>query len=237
MSPLPPNLESLHKQEEQLREKALEKINNDPDFELHLQMIEAAMDLSESFRKSYGNDEELSILKVLSIRTFNAFGASLKLAFSGYNQNAALQMRDILETVFLLDYLLMEKEHILDWWNADNKSRRTKYTPSKIREALDKRDGLKNNKRRDTYLMFCELAGHPNRHMTHMLKPTPDSDIAAGPFMEITGFKATISEMAKLAIQVGTSINSYMEQSYSIINESQTRFLLVATRWRKNYLS
>lgn len=55
--------------------------------------------------------------------------------------------------------------------------------------------------------------------------------------MEITGFKATISEMAKLAIQVGTSINSYMEQSYSIINESQTRFLLVATRWRKNYLS
>ena len=235
MSSLPPNLESLHIQEEQLRQKALEKIEADSDFANHLKMIEAAMDLSESFRRSNGDDEELNILKVLAIRTFNALGASLKLAFSGYNQNAALQMRDILETAFLLDYLLTEKEKILDWWNADSKTRRAKYTPAKIREALDKRDGFKNNKRRDTYLMFCDLAGHPNRHMTHMLRPTPESEIAAGPFLEITGLKASIGEMAKLAFQVGVSINSYMEHKDPIINSSQTQFLMVATRWRDTY--
>lgn len=237
MSSLPPNLETLHKQEEQLRQKALENIDSDSDFALHLKMVEAAMDLSESFRRSKGEDEELNILKVLSIRTFNALGASLKLAFSGYNQNAALQMRDILETAFLLDYLLMEKEQILGWWNADGNTRRSKFTPAKIREALDRRDGLKNNKRRDTYFMFCDLAGHPNRHMTHMLRPTPESEIAAGPFMEITGLKATIGEMAKLAFQVGVSINSFMNQRYTIITPSQAQFILVSTGWKKTYFS
>ncbi|MBX2831261.1 MAG: hypothetical protein KTR23_08800 [Rhodospirillales bacterium] len=237
MSSLPSNLESLHKQEEQLREKALELIGADFDFKLHLDMIEAAMDLSESFRQDKDDNEELNILKTLSIRTFNSLGASLKLAFSGYNQNAALQMRDILETAFLLDYLLTEPDQILTWWNADGKTRRSKYTPSKIREALDKRDGLVNNKRRDTYQMFCELAGHPNPHMVHMLRPTPDSDIAAGPFMEITGLKATISEMAKLAFQVGASINSFVESKNKLINPSQTQFLMIATYWKKTYFS
>jgi len=40
---------------------------------------------------------------MLGIRLFNGAAAVLKLCLSGYYQTAALQARDLLETVFLLD--------------------------------------------------------------------------------------------------------------------------------------
>ncbi len=52
---------------------------------------------------------------MLGMRMFNAFGASLKLALSGYVQNGALLMRDILETVFLMDLFCGERDLIKKW--------------------------------------------------------------------------------------------------------------------------
>jgi hypothetical protein len=43
---------------------------------------------------------------MLSVRMFNAFGASLELITTGYHQNAGLPMRDTLETLFLLDLVV-----------------------------------------------------------------------------------------------------------------------------------
>ena len=73
--------------------------------------------------------------------TFNAFGASLKLALSGYSQNSALILRDVLETVFLTDYFAGDRTLIERWRFADKKARIKDFGPVRVREALDARDG------------------------------------------------------------------------------------------------
>ena len=99
---IPENLQGLYTQEQFLREKALEFIEQDAQLQLHLLMIERAMDLADHLRQLSTDDENIKVIQMLGMRTFNAFGASLKLALSGYIQNSALIMRDVLETAFLL---------------------------------------------------------------------------------------------------------------------------------------
>jgi hypothetical protein len=86
-------LAGLHHQEEQLREKALDLVQGDQRMQLNLALVEAAMDLADVFRRHDTSDEDLKAIKMLGMRTFNAFGASLKLALSGYSQNSALLLR------------------------------------------------------------------------------------------------------------------------------------------------
>ena len=97
------NLQSLHIQEEKLHGKAVELVTNDKKLALHLSVIERAMDLADLLRQVPIEDEDTKVIEMLGMRMFNAFGASVKLGLSGYGQNSALIMRDILETVFLLD--------------------------------------------------------------------------------------------------------------------------------------
>jgi hypothetical protein len=59
----------------------------------------------------HGSENELT-LQYLGIRLFNAAGASIKLAFSGYYQKAFDQERDVIETYFLVDYLSTYPEKI-----------------------------------------------------------------------------------------------------------------------------
>jgi hypothetical protein len=50
---------------------------------------------------------------------------------------SAIAQRDILETGFLLDYFLSNKEKIKKWKKSANKERMKKFSPRVIREALD----------------------------------------------------------------------------------------------------
>jgi hypothetical protein len=112
---LPENLESLHGGEEQLRDKAIGVVAGDTRLKLHLVVVERAMDLADILRQFETGDEDLKLAQLLGMRTFNAFGASLKLALSGYSQNSALIMRDVLETVFLLDLFRGDRTLIERW--------------------------------------------------------------------------------------------------------------------------
>ena len=103
-SKLPENLLSLYEGEEVLRQKALELVMADKRLQLHLSVVEAAMDFADTLRQASNDDEDSKVIKLMGMRMFNALAASLKLALSGYGQNSALIMRDILETVFLVDF-------------------------------------------------------------------------------------------------------------------------------------
>ncbi|MGR8965730.1 hypothetical protein [Rhizobium leguminosarum] len=128
---VPENLARLHDGEEQLRAKALDVVAGDRRLHLHLATIEAAMDLANVFRQFDTADEDLKVAQLLGMRTFNAFGASLKLALSGYGQNSALIMRDILETAFLLDLFRGDRTLIARWRVADKKARMKEFGPVK----------------------------------------------------------------------------------------------------------
>ncbi len=100
------NLRSLHEHEETLRAQSLEAIAAEPALTDHLNIISEAINLIYAFSHDYQHqdDDELT-LRLLGIRLFNAAGASIKLALSGYYQKAFDQVRDLLDTYFLVDYL------------------------------------------------------------------------------------------------------------------------------------
>src|SRR4051812_9936536 len=81
---IPDNLQSLHSTEEQLCDKAAEIVTVDKNLQLHLIVVERAMDLADMLRQFETDDEDLKVAQVFGMRTFNAFAASLKLALSGY---------------------------------------------------------------------------------------------------------------------------------------------------------
>jgi hypothetical protein len=87
----------------------------------------------------HGSEDELT-LQYLGIRLFNAAGASVKLALSGYYQKAFDQVRDVIETYFLVDYLSTYPDEIDEWKRADRKKLTWYFSPARIRNELDKRD-------------------------------------------------------------------------------------------------
>ena len=213
---MPANLARLHAGEEELRQKALEMIAADDHRALHLAVTEAAMDLADILRQFDTADEDLKVIQILGMRTFNAFGASIKLALSGYSQNSALILRDVLETVFLLSYFAGDRSLIGRWRLADEKTRQREFGPVKLREAIDAREGFTGKKRFETYKMFSELAGHPTMKSALMMRPQRDGDAVIGPFMEATTLDAVVSEIGKLAVQVDEQLTSFFPPSWAV---------------------
>jgi hypothetical protein len=232
---IPANLTSLHFQEEQLRGKALEVVTRDAKLQLHLIVTEAAMDLADVLRQYPTSDEDLKVIQILGMRTFNAFGASIKLALSGYGQNSALVMRDILETTFLLDYFRSDRALIGRWRTTDKRTRREEFSPVKIRMALDARDGFTGKKRAEIYGMFSELAGHPSMKSAFMMRPERDGDAVLGPFMEDTTLEAVLSEMGRLAIQVGEQLHDFFPADCRDALPSRTAFAVLKRRWMATF--
>lgn len=224
-------LAGLHQGEEFFRGKALEIITANPLLQQHLAVTEAAMDLADVLRQFDTTDEDLKVIQLLGMRTFNAFGAALNLTLSGYHQNSALILRDVLETVFLINYFAGARSLIARWRFADKKARRDDFAPVKVREALDKRDGFTSKKRFEIYELFSELAGHPTMKSAFMMRPQRDGDAVIGPFMEATKLEAIISEMGKLAVQVGEQLNLFFPADWDQAVPSRLAFATLKQRW------
>lgn len=234
---VPKNLARLHDGEEQLRAKALDVVARDRCLHLHLATIEAAMDLANVFRQFDTADEDLKVAQLLGMRTFNAFGASIKLALSGYGQNSALIMRDILETAFLLDLFRGNRTLIARWRVADKKARMKEFGPVKVREALDARDGFTSMKRFEMYELFSELAGHPTMKSAWMMRPQKDGDAVIGPFVETTALEAVLSEMGRLAIQVGEILDAFFPTDWRQGIATRLAFAQIKRAWLSEFYS
>ena len=228
---IPENLQSLHRQEETLRGRALEIVAQDKRLQLHLCVIEQAMNLSDLLRQDPTEDENLKVIQVLGMRTFNAFGASLKLALSGYGQNSALIMRDILETVFLLDLFNSDRALIERWRLADNNLRRKEFSPAAVRKTLDERDGFEGRKREEVYRMFSELAAHPTMKSDLMMRPRQNGDAVSGPFIESSSLEAVLWEMGRLAIQVGNTLVDFFPQARTDLHQIRAAYASTRIRW------
>ncbi len=193
------------------------------------------MDLAHHLRKIPTNDEDMKVIQVLGVRIFNAFGASVKLALSGYGQNSALIMRDIMETVFLLDLFEGDREVIERWRCADKKERMKNFSPVRVRTALDARDGFQGKKRAELYDLFSELAGHPTMKSVAMMRPQKNGDAVIGPFMEASTLEAVLSEMGRLAVQAGGGLNTFFPKTWDNAREARLGFVRVQQQWLKTF--
>ena len=232
---IPENLERLHDSEEQLRQKAIAFAVSDERLAQHLSIIERAMDLCDTLRQYLTDDEDLKVVQIFSMRMFNAFGASVKLALSGYHQNAALVLRDVLETVFLLDLFEHDRTAIRRWRLADKQARMKEFRPIKVREVLDTRDGFTSKKRADLYELFSELAGHPSMKASWMLRPERYGDAVIGPFMEKTALVAVLSEGGRLAVQAGGHLLPFFPAGWNATAPALTSFKLVRAQWIETF--
>lgn len=230
----PDNLLRLHQGEEVLRGEAIRRVEADPKLTLHIHTVERVMDMLDIFRQHSTADEDLKVIQMLSLRLFNAFASSTKLMLAGYYQNSVLVMRDILETVFLLDFFRTNKTAIEQWRVADKQARLKDFRPIKVREALDSRDGFTSKKRAEAYDLFSELAGHPSMQSVAMLRPR-GMDARNGPFLDPTALQAVIAEMGKLAIQVGEIVGAFLPADWDKGIGSSSAFAVVKTQWLNEF--
>ncbi len=233
MSNLPPNLTELHVCEEFLRGKAIEALSDDR-LRLHADVIEQAMNMADRLRQFETDDEDLKLIQVFGMRTFNAFGVSLKLCLSGYYQNAALIARDVLETVFLIDLFRRDRALIAKWRMADKAARLKDFKPVKVRTVLDEQDGFTERKRGALYALFSELAGHASMDGIAMLRPK-GMDAKIGPFFDVTALEAVLSEMGKLAVQVGEQLDAFMPDPMGEALAVRHGFIVVKRRWIEHF--
>ena len=123
-------------------------------------------------------------MQFFGIRLFNAASASIKLALSGYYQKAFDQVRDVIETGFLVDYLISHPQEIAVWRAADKKVRKERFGPDPVRRALDKRDGYTGNKRKMIYDLISEAASHASFTGFALVANTETNLGEIGPFFD-----------------------------------------------------
>lgn len=197
------NLSRLHKREEDIRLESIAYIRSDESLCAHLDMIEIAMTVFFHFATQIeGRDapDDLTI-RHLAIRLFNATATTIKLCLSGYGQTAAAQARDILETTFLIQHFKNKPEAIAEWRLADDSTRKRKFKPIAIREALDDMNGFTSRKRAEAYDTLSRLAAHPTTEGFAMLR-RKGSDLAnIGPFFNDRALAGVIEELAKMMAQ------------------------------------
>jgi hypothetical protein len=105
------------------------------------------------------------------------------------------------------------------------------FSPVKVREALDARDGFTSKKRFEMYELFSELSGHPNMKSSWMTRPKKDGDAVIGPFVEATALEAVISEMGRLAVQVGEQLNRSFPANWEQGMPSRVAFVQLKQNW------
>lgn len=191
------NLKTLHEHEEKLRAESLAIVDKSENLKEHFRVIHEARNIIYGFTHdhSHRSDDELT-LQLLGIRLFNASAASVKLALSGYYQIAFAQLRDIVETYFLLDYFGTNKEKIAVWKDADKRHLKKVFGPYAIRDALDKRDGFTEKKRGDVYGRLSTYASHATYRGFSLT--TKENMGEMGPFVTERCLTAWLEEMMKL---------------------------------------
>jgi hypothetical protein len=189
------NLHSLYRHEERLREESISIIANDTRSSEMLFLITNAMGILFGFTHDHvaGTDDELT-LQYLGLRLFNEAACSIKLALSGYAQQAIGHTRDIMEVALLLDYFRTAPEQIGVWRAADRQTRTSTFGPIHIRKALDARDGNKEMKRARVYAMLSEHASHATYPGFRLMMK--DGHGQVGPFVDEVKLRAWLQELA-----------------------------------------
>lgn len=203
MTGYPDAFRGLANGQEFLRQKSTEAIEASDVLGCHAAVIKAAMDVIHHFiLERVSDDQDVLTVQHLGIRAFNGIAVALNNLLIGYYQASAGQQRDLLETSFLLDLFGRDRSLISEWRTLEGRKRKEKFDPVAVRTKLDALDGFDGMKRAAHYKLLSNLGSHPSMGGFEMLK-AGDLGAHCGPFFEQTAMSATLSELAKLAVQAG----------------------------------
>lgn len=229
------NLSTLHDEEERLRAQTLAYIASNEELRDHLAIVRESMNIiwGVTHDHPHKNDDELTI-QFLGIRLFNAAGASIKLAQSGYYQNAFQHLRDFLETYFLLDYLRSNANKIATWQAADKKQLTKEFSPRAIRTALDTRDGFTEGKRKQLYDLISSHATHVTYRGFRLTTKNMLGEI--GPFFHEANLLAWLQESAKMLTHGAVVYSSHFTNVGLPLLRVKEKYLEDLGLWKKKYL-
>ena len=64
-----------------------------------------------------------------------------------------------------------------------------------------------------------------------MMRPQKDGDAVIGPFIEASSLEAVLSEMGRLAVQVGEVLNAFFPETWSNAHSARMAFAQVKRQW------
>ena len=136
--------------------------------------------------KYQGNDparaRQVVVMQTLGIRVMNSVSATTDLISSGYFQQAAMLIRDVLECAFLLDLFSRRPEHLQPWIDLGIKAGKDAYKPGQVRALLNDIDGPDGAIRNKFYGFYSRHATHPNSEGLIFIAPE-DHAVEIGPFV------------------------------------------------------
>lgn len=235
MNDIPSNLKLLHQGEEELQARTIGLISSHQDLSDHLDLMERTMDLLDFLRQHHQANEDQRTVSLLAIRCFNHFAGSWKLTASGYYQAAALLLRDVVETTYLVNAFQVDPSLLTAWQTADRARKRKLFAPAAIRKVLDQDMGVPRSRREQIYATFSSLAGHPSVEGFAMLRPQ-GMDAHNRPFLDSTALRALLEELGKLAAQTGYAFGVFLDLTYPKAAMTAHRFVARAMEYSGQYL-
>jgi hypothetical protein len=202
----------------------------------HLDLVEIYMDGVDAMRQLIPDGDRHLAIGGLFLRTWDALGHSVRAALSGNYTGSAMYSRDLLETHFLIDYLMEETGRPEAWLHADAATIRKDFHPATVRKALDERDGYQERNRKRRYDELSVLGSHPTPTAFN-LKRDGARMINAGPFPHEKLLQACVQEAARAAIVLGSDLLSYIHREIPNGRSFTTRLALALQRTEQKYLS
>lgn len=235
----PENFALLHRGEEKIRQENISAIVANPDMALHFDAIERAMNLIEYFSRAWETDDnDDHVLQLLGARLFNGASASINLVLSGYYQASASLAREVLETSFLVDLLSNDRKRVERWRTAPNAERRKEFSPQRVREALDRRDGFESKARAEHYSLLSGLASHPTPQGFRMLRPGPNQLAKIGPFFNQETLSAVAAELGRIVVPAASHFRRHFEPRTTVLLDFEVllHYIEGIARWRERFL-
>lgn len=157
---------------------------------------------------SIDTDDDITMLR-LGIRLINAAGAGGLAALSGYYQQAAGQVRDLIEVGFLLDLFRRDPKQINRWRVCDEKARRKNFSASALRDMLNALDGSSEDRRNVAYQLFSRHGTHVTPNAIILMSPNMNTMI--GPFPDRDRVVALSFDLARYLAAGATYLISWLE--------------------------
>lgn len=232
---LPENLDLLHGGELNYRAETIQAIEADPEMMDHVELVESIMDYIHFFVHRPPKDLDHETVQLLATRMFNDLAGAYGQLTRGYYQIAAMILRDVMETTFLLGLFVHKPDQIEVWRNSDSKQRYELFRPGKVRAYLNSFPGYSEKKRDAAYKMFCEYAAHPTQAGFALMGPTGGRP-TIGPFFDQSLLKAILVELAQLAAQAGANAGHWFDADEEVQAIAvQLRRIEVSGDWLERY--
>lgn len=231
---VPKNLARLWAAEDGLMAWATSVVASEEYLQDHLELIEAYMDCVEMVRRSRPAGDRHIALVGLFLRTFDASSYCVRSAMSGNYTGCAMYARDILETQFLLNYLLEKPGRPEAWLSTDPQTRPDEYQPVTIRKYLDKRDGFVEKKRMQSYRTLSTLGSHPSPGGLE-LKRDGGKAIRNGPFKQRDTLEQCIQEAARVVLPLCGMLHGYCIAEVKNGTRISSRLALILQRTHAKY--